>query len=282
MALTRVIKLLGSAGVWLADQSISLAQMALKKKPKATCVVLYYHTVSPDHRMRFRSQMDILLKHCVPVSTKGISNLRPSVRHVAVTFDDGFRTVIENAIPELRARDIPVTIFVPPACLGKSPSWPGVEEDLETHEIVADLHELRQLKESQLVSIQSHCLTHSDLCRLDAKDAKHEIIQSKTLIEHGLKEKVESLSFPFGSFDSSHIEYARNAGYSRVFSTIPVRIRENDADRFVIGRVKVEPTDWTVEFYLKLLGAYRWLPFAFAVKRKLRKLFAQCLSGLIW
>jgi hypothetical protein len=40
-------------------------------------------------------------------------------------------------------------------------------------------------------------------------------------------------------------------------------------DEFVTGRIDVQPTDWQIEFRLKVLGAYRWLPHAFAVKRAL-------------
>ncbi len=36
-----------------------------------------------------------------------------------------------------------------------------------------------------------------------------------------------------------------------------------------MGRVRVDPTDWPLEFHLKLMGAYRWLPMAIALKRRL-------------
>jgi len=36
-----------------------------------------------------------------------------------------------------------------------------------------------------------------------------------------------------------------------------------------VGRVRVDPTDSPIEFRLKLLGAYRWLPLAFSWKRRL-------------
>jgi hypothetical protein len=41
---------------------------------------------------------------------------------------------------------------------------------------------------------------------------------------------------------------------------------------FVTGRVGVSPTDWPMEFRLKLAGAYRWLPYAFAWKRRILSL----------
>ena len=42
---------------------------------------------------------------------------------VAITFDDAFRSVRTNALPELLSRGFPATIFVPVDCVGKKPGW---------------------------------------------------------------------------------------------------------------------------------------------------------------
>ena len=42
-----------------------------------------------------------------------------------------------------------------------------------------------------------------------------------------------------------------------------------DPKEFVTGRIAVNPTDWELEFRLKILGAYQWLPRVIAYKRKL-------------
>jgi len=40
-----------------------------------------------------------------------------------VTFDDGFVSVVDNALPELEARRIPMTFFVPTGSWGQRPCW---------------------------------------------------------------------------------------------------------------------------------------------------------------
>src|SRR5207245_1160814 len=75
-------------------------------------------------------------------------------------------------------------------------------------------------------------------------------------------------SFPHGSFNAKLVEWCREAGYERVFTILPT-LAFSDPREFVTGRVSVEPTDWPLEFRLKLLGAYRWLPFGFGLKRKI-------------
>jgi hypothetical protein len=39
-------------------------------------------------------------------------------------------------------------------------------------------------------------------------------------------------------------------------------------EEFVTGRVSVAPTDWSLEFLLKLAGAYRWEVAVSAMRRK--------------
>jgi hypothetical protein len=61
---------------------------------------------------------------------------------------------------------------------------------------------------------------------------------------------------------------ASRAGYKRVFLNVPVRARANCAAD-VVGRIEVSPTDWPLEYHLKIRGAYQWLPIAIATKRRL-------------
>jgi peptidoglycan/xylan/chitin deacetylase (PgdA/CDA1 family) len=119
------------------------------------------------------------------------------------------------------------------------------------------------------VSLGSHCVTHANLLLLDEGEARKEIFQSKYFLENLLKKNIYTLSFPYGAYNQTHVELARQAGYKRVFSILPT-LTSND---YVTGRIRVDPTDWRIEFKLKLLGSYRWLPAAFSLKRKIYSYF---------
>jgi peptidoglycan/xylan/chitin deacetylase (PgdA/CDA1 family) len=213
--------------------------------------------------------MDWLVKRCKPISADALQHLEAGVRHAAVTFDDGFCSAVQTALPELEIRNIPATIFMSSGCLGQHPSWEGVEEAIR-NEVVVTAEQLKRVNESPLVSIGSHCMTHSNLVHMDGAQAKEEILESKVQLEAILNSNVRLLSFPFGAYDRSHISCALDAGYERVFTTAPAMITEGIAPTNVIGRVKADPTDWPLEFRLKLQGAYRWLPLAFSIKRTLK------------
>lgn len=264
----RVIKLIVSLGVALADSVQRQVLMLLGREPAAICVVLYYHAVRAEDRSAFARQMDDLLRIGIPVPSDRIGPLDAGRRYIVVTFDDGFVSVRENALPELRSRRIPFTIFVPTGWLGSWPGWlrPGHSDASET---VMSAELLQALAEDGAVTIGSHSIQHPDFRTLDDDRARVELAQSKSDLEGIVRKDVTLFSFPHGACTSRSCELAREAGYTRVF-TIEPRRASDAADPFVIGRVQVGPRDWPIEFRLKATGAYRWLAGASAWKRRLR------------
>src|SRR5262249_3105591 len=114
--IARLIKLAVSAAVWAGD---SLAKLALGRKRPGSAVILYYHAVPAKERQCFAAQMDELLRCAKPIPADLDGPLERGTHHVAVTFDDGFVSVLENALPELQRRKIPAVIFVPSGYLGE-------------------------------------------------------------------------------------------------------------------------------------------------------------------
>lgn len=267
----RVIKLFGGLIVYFVDHIITLVQAVLGKERAGTCVILYYHVVAKEHRKLFGDQLDRIVRCSKPIKTTQLAAMEPGRHHVAITFDDGYRSVLENAIPELEARQVPATIYVPPGCLGKPPAWPDIDEKERATEVIMDINELKAI-DGSLITLGSHCLSHANLLRIGEREAREEIAESKRMLEKLLGRRVAELSFPFGAFNDSHVNMAREAGYDRVYSIIPDLITEAIRGKFVLGRVRVDPDDWPLEFRLKVHGAYRWLPLAFELKRRLRNI----------
>ncbi|MBN1356519.1 polysaccharide deacetylase family protein [bacterium] len=103
-----------------------------KLVPRRSPLVLGYHTLNPPEFLRrvlgiqftpelFESQMDYLVRHHSVISVEtlldwieGRTVLPPNP--VAVTFDDGYRDLVDVALPVLRHRCIPATVFVVTGC----------------------------------------------------------------------------------------------------------------------------------------------------------------------
>ncbi len=260
----RIVKLAISALFWGGACVARFMRRLSGKEAPASCVILYYHSVPAEHRQRFARQMDKLARLTKPIKIDTTPVLSPGVKYSAVTFDDSFDNIFDNALPELFKRDIPATIFVAPDLLGQRAEWwpngaPEQQEKISTAE------KLRRLPPA-LTTIGSHTLSHPKLPLLETAEAERELSGSKARLEEMFKQEVKIFSFPYGAFNSKLVSLCKTAGYTRVFTTLPVMAFQEPAE-FVTGRVGVEPTDWPLEFHLKLVGAYQWLPYAFSIKR---------------
>jgi peptidoglycan/xylan/chitin deacetylase (PgdA/CDA1 family) len=255
--LKRLVKLAVSALVYVGDRIGQTAARLSGKRTAGRAVVLYYHGISDSERPLFEHQMDILRRHARPINCDADS-LPDGERCAAVTFDDGFVSVVQNALPVLREFQIPATIFVPSGYLGVAPGWVKEPAIVERNEVIVAPSELKELASDPLVSIGSHTITHPRLAQLDEKTAAHELETSKRSLEEIIGERISLFSFPHGSYNSNVLRLAQSTGYKRVFGIKPKMAFEKP-NEFLTGRVAVDPRDWTIEFILKLNGAYRWL-----------------------
>ena len=264
----RILHLVLSLGFYVAWWLWRSCVRVVGRTPAGTCVALYYHAVPTHERQRFAQQMDMLLRVAKPVAADFTVPPADGSHNVAVTFDDGFRSVIDNALPELAQRDIPATLFIPSGCLGQHPPWLQNRVHTDAHETILTSTELQAIA-SALVTVGSHTVTHRNLLSLSHTDVTTELRQSRTKLSELCATEVRLLSFPHGAYDHHIVQLSQQAGYTRVFTTLPTLV---DPTAYVVGRVNACPRDWPLEFYLKVHGAYRWLPFAFSVKRQLRSM----------
>lgn len=213
--------------------------------------------------------MDTLVRHVTPIRSDFTVPLASGRRFACVTFDDGMVSFARTALPELEKRGIPSTVFAVSAKLGQPPDWANYRDEPLTTELTMNSTQLREI--SGRVLVGSHTASHPVLTRVSESEARCELEESRSALERLLNTKVTQFSFPYGEFNDNLLKWSSDAGYERVFTTLPFTF-ESGAGASVIGRVSVEPTDWPLEFRLKALGAYQWLPIAFAVKRNIRLL----------
>ena len=269
----RVINLWLSLGLAASDWLWYLFSRLLGRAQAPMCIVLAYLSVGRQERVRFARQMDILVRYATPVPAAVRALPSPGGRYAAVTFDDGLQCIVENALPELKKRGIPATLFIVTEVLGGYAEWQYLGGDDPSTEKTMSVDQLRELP-SELVTIGSHTMTHAVLPALGDEQLSREILGSRVKLEQILNQEVKLLSFPYGAFDERVIERCRQDGYERVFTALPV-LAFADSEEFVTGRVGAAATDWPIEFRLKLAGAYRWLPQAYAWKRWLLSRFSR-------
>lgn len=263
----RVVKLIVSLVVFAVDAICEGVRRITGRRGAAKCVVLYYHSISARQRARFARQMDLLVQHACPLSADSKEELGAWKRYAVVTFDDANANIIANALPELKSREIPVTVFVITDKLGRIPDWQNFMADFTEEDRIMTQEQLLTLP-SRLVQLGSHTMTHVLLTSVDVEAARKEIEESRQKLERMVKLPVKTFSFPYGAYNGALLESCRAAGYERVFTTDPV-LALREPNEFAVGRVVVEPSDWELEFFLKLAGAYRWLHGVSKLKRQM-------------
>ena len=265
--LKRLINLAGSTLVWAADSLGDGVNRVLGKSSRPKCVVLAYHSVTQQQRPLFAKQMDVLLQKSQPVHADIHALPAGGGHYAAMTFDDGLENILVNALPELAKRRIPATLFIVTDMLGRERDWEhlGGEDVGETGVMSAE--QLKSLP-SELVRIGSHTMTHPFLPSTEKDKVRRELSESRIKLEALVKQEIKLFSFPYGAFNPSVIEDCREAEYARVFTALPTFAFSMPGE-FVTGRVGATPSDWPIEFQLKLAGAYRWLPWAYSLKRRI-------------
>lgn len=245
-----------SLGVFTVDCVVHAIGLLTGKKAFPKPVVLAYHSVPQQKRAAFAKQMDRLACRSkfwdapVPHLANG--------RRAFVTFDDGFQNIVHNAVPELQQRGLRAAIFVVAGALGTTPNWKDYSggSDPEMSERIMTREQLLTLP-SDLIEIGSHSVTHPMLSLLSEEQARTELAASRTALEGITGRPVKLFSFPYGSASADLVRWCREEGYENVFITYP-RSQFSALNGTVVPRVKADPNDWRLEFFLKLHGAYRW------------------------
>ena len=232
--------------LWYAGTESSRALARLSgHSPKARFIVLYYHEVSGGARTGFARQMEALSRRTKVVRAAHTGAFPDGGSYVAITFDDAFRSVRTNALPELLRRGFPATIFVPVDWVGKEPGW-NPRDDVDDEVMTGE--ELRSLP--ALIELGSHTLSHPHLTKIGAPRLREEVTASRHKLAELIGSQVSLLAFPYGDYNECVVGTCSQAGYERVFAIEPWRADPSGRD-FVRGRVAVDPYDGPLVFHLK-------------------------------
>jgi peptidoglycan/xylan/chitin deacetylase (PgdA/CDA1 family) len=188
--------------------------------------VLCYHAVSerwPADLAVTPGQLHAQLSHLLARGYTGATftaavTERRAGKTLAVTFDDGYRSVLELALPVLERLGVPGTVYVPTAWPGADGpmAWPGI--DHWTGGPWED--ELRPLSWEQLSrlahagwEIGSHTRTHPRLTEVAGPRLAEELAGSRRDCERELRRPCTSIAYPYGDVDGRVVEAAKQAGY---------------------------------------------------------------------
>jgi peptidoglycan/xylan/chitin deacetylase (PgdA/CDA1 family) len=134
-------------------------------------------------------------------------------RAAVITADDAHKTVYTDMFPLLKKYQMPATIFVYPSAVSNA-------------SYAATWAQLKEMKESGLVDMQSHTFWHPNFKREKKKLAPAEyqklvetqFKKAKQKLENVFGGKIDLLAWPFGIFDEELMSKAKEAGYVAAFT----------------------------------------------------------------
>ncbi len=217
--------------------------------------VLTYHRFDPSIAKSativtnsvFTAQMRWLQTHDIAVvkladAVAALHGGKPVGAAVALTADDGWRSVYTDMFPILRRMNLPATLFINPPMIGHGGAyltWPMLQE----------------MVQSGLVDVQAHTQDHpnfnTERARHDpagyARYIDHEISDSRAPITEHLKLPADQLAWPFGIFDATLEAAAEKSGYKSAFALGSRAMAEGDP-AFALPRYQVYDTDTETRF----------------------------------
>lgn len=188
---------------------IFILALCFASAPGHSAVVLQYHHIDTSTPPITSTDPEVFIAHLEYLESAGLKVVTleeivatpeiPEDNRVAITFDDAYANLLENAVPALAARGWPFTIFVATEFVGQQGylSWDdlrGIElkgGTLANH-THSHLHMLRKLEGET---------DEQWLERL-----KNEITSSQALLEKHLTKPTRHFAYPYGEYNYAILE----------------------------------------------------------------------------
>ncbi len=153
-------------------------------------------------------------------------------RAVAITFDDGFRSVREVAFPLLAERGFTGTVFCAAGCMGRPAEWTGAPR--------APALPLMSWEEARFLADQGweiggHTRSHARLTELSEAAQREEIEEGRRILMERVGAPVTSFAYPYGAYDARGAQAVAAAGFASAWTMEPV-INAPGCDGYRLGR----------------------------------------------
>lgn len=220
--------------------------------PEPRARILCYHGVGTPSwgvndvsPVRFRQQLELArsLGYRFVSLEEAVNHPRPGT--LAITFDDGLRSVASNAAPILRELGVPYSIFA-------VADWLGGKHHFGDG-ICMTWDDLRELA-SAGASVGSHGVSHPDFGKLSEPQIVRELVDSAEAIAVRLGRRPDAFAIPFGgptNWSETAAAAAAQAGYRIVLAQCE-RLRPAGT----VARTFIASSDGEAAFRAALAGAF--------------------------
>ena len=135
---------------------------------------------------------------------------------VAITFDDGFRSVHDVALPVLKDYGFVATVFLVTDFCGKNNGWYGQPESIPVFDLLRwdDITEMA----GQNIEFGVHTASHPDLTKISQAKIENEILGARETLRKNLQQNECAFAYPYGK-RSSYAEKLVDGNFYAACST---------------------------------------------------------------
>ena len=220
--------------------------------------VLMYHSISNDKSHlsvsvnNFENQLEY-------ISNSGFNSISFNEIHkninkpIIITFDDGYKDNIINALPILKKYNFVSTCFIVSDFIGESNKWDEGHKSYVYKELLTKSDLVEWL--SHGMSIGSHGKSHMSLTTLNEAQIKDEIYNSKNIIQDFIGSNIDSFSYPFGQINNFSANKVKEV-YEFGVTTVRSRFNTLKHKKFYIPRIHMSNHLSTFKIFFKLKTFY--------------------------
>ena len=254
---------------WVRHGTLSLHSLFLRPPKKPALRLLFCHYVFDDQRKQFESIIRYLQSIGEFVSADQVLDIlhgrTPLQRNsFHLSFDDGLKNIIRNALPVLCDHGVPAALFVPTSLVSAPmEQYREVRRILATCDVNEEIATWDDLEKARAAGfdIGSHTRTHARLSNPSIPRAviEDEILGSKEELERRLGDECRYISWPFGRLEDVHnasLEVIRQAGYKACFGAFRGRVVSGVTNEFRIPRHHFAP-EWPLS-HIKCFAHGAW------------------------
>ena len=171
---------------------------------------------------------------------------------VGITFDDGFKNNLIQALPILQKFGFTATNYIISQNIGGINHWDlnkGISENP-----LMDENEVKQWINGGM-EIGSHTQNHIRLAESDIETFTKEIMQSRLDLEKQFDHPVEHFCYPYGSYNDEVVNITKRAGYSTA-TTVNRGRAKSGGNLLTLPRVPITHRTFAHLFLMKILSKY--------------------------
>jgi peptidoglycan/xylan/chitin deacetylase (PgdA/CDA1 family) len=172
---------------------------------------------------------------------------------ILLTFDDGFQDFADNAWPLLQQYGFGGVVFLVTNHLGGKNDW-----DINVGDQPAPLMNEATIQKlaTEGVEFGSHTLSHPRLATLSDEEQRAELVESLHKLE-SLGTTPPTICYPYGSYNDSTLQIAREAGYKYGFST-DKGLNDSTTDPMRLKRIAMRHDTSVPSLIYKLWRGFRY------------------------